>query len=129
MQHADTSASGLAAPRASGTLEAHYAPNAKLRLMDAKALQTALDLLGSDVGGSSDAPVIATYARVLLRSASGGVLRRRMPEDAASTARQLFSVLREFDALGVKLIWVETPPEGVEWDGVRDRLQRASVAG
>jgi L-threonylcarbamoyladenylate synthase len=128
-QRSDRHDQGLAAPRASGTLEAHYAPNAKLRLMDAKALQTALDLLGSDVGGSSDAPVIATYARVLLRSASGGVLRRRMPEDAASTARQLFSVLREFDALGVKLIWVETPPEGVEWDGVRDRLQRASVAG
>ena len=36
------------APRASGTLEAHYAPRAALRLMDARALQTALDLLGAD---------------------------------------------------------------------------------
>jgi hypothetical protein len=44
------------------------AVNAKLRLMDAKALQTALDLLGSDVGGSSDAPVIATYARAILKT-------------------------------------------------------------
>ncbi|MCH4584099.1 Sua5/YciO/YrdC/YwlC family protein, partial [Achromobacter xylosoxidans] len=35
-------------PRASGTLEAHYAPSAKVRLMDAKALQTGLDLLGAD---------------------------------------------------------------------------------
>ena len=33
------------APRASGTLEAHYAPAAKVRLMHAKALQTSLDLL------------------------------------------------------------------------------------
>ena len=128
-QRTDRNAPGLAAPRASGTLEAHYAPSAKLRLMDAKALQTALDLLGSDVGGGSDAPVIATYARALLRSASVGVLRRRMPEDAASTAQQLFSVLREFDDRGVKLIWVETLPEGAEWDGVRDRLLRASAAG
>jgi L-threonylcarbamoyladenylate synthase len=50
-----------------------------------------------------------------------------MPDDAAATAHQLFAVLREFDAQGVKLIWVETPPETPEWDGVRDRLQRAAA--
>jgi L-threonylcarbamoyladenylate synthase len=30
------------------------------------------------------------------------------------------------DAQGVKLILIETPPEAPEWDGVRDRLQRAA---
>src|SRR5690606_5050538 len=35
-------------PRASGTLLAHYAPNAKVRLMEAPQLQAALDLLGAD---------------------------------------------------------------------------------
>lgn len=35
-------------PRASGTLEAHYAPNAKVRLMDAKTLQAGLDVLGAN---------------------------------------------------------------------------------
>jgi L-threonylcarbamoyladenylate synthase len=109
------------APRASGTLESHYAPRAKVRLMDAKSLQTALDLLGSE------AAQIATYSRVILRSSSPAILRRRMPDDAAETARQLFAVLREFDAQGVRLIWVETPPPAPEWDGVRDRLQRASA--
>jgi L-threonylcarbamoyladenylate synthase len=39
----------------------------------------------------------------------------------------LFSKLREMDAQGVKLIWVEAPPEALEWDGVRDRLTRASA--
>ena len=114
------------APRASGTLEAHYAPKARLRLMDARALQTALDLLGHDV--NAPVPMIATYARTVLHSGAQGVLRRRMPDDAASTAQQLFAVLREFDACGVKLIWVETPPDTPDWDGVRDRLQRASSA-
>ncbi|GAC1601487.1 MAG: L-threonylcarbamoyladenylate synthase [Ramlibacter sp.] len=109
------------APRASGTLESHYAPNAKLRLMDARSLQTALDLLGAE------ASRIATYSRVVLRSPSPQLVRRRMPDDAAETARQLFAVLRDFDAQGVRLIWVETPPAGPEWDGVRDRLQRASA--
>ena len=40
-------------PRASGTLEAHYAPTATVRLMNAKALQTGLDLLGADAAPSS----------------------------------------------------------------------------
>jgi L-threonylcarbamoyladenylate synthase len=110
------------APRASGTLQAHYAPNAPVRLMDAQALQTALDLLGPDAAG------IAIYSRAIMQTRSGQVLRRRMPDDAAETARQLFAVLREFDAQGVRLIWVETPPPGPEWDGVRDRLQRAAAA-
>ena len=52
-----------------------------------------------------------------------------MPDDAATTAQQLFAVLRDFDAKGVKLIWVETPPASADWDAVRDRLQRASAAG
>jgi L-threonylcarbamoyladenylate synthase len=125
------------APRASGTLESHYAPNAKVRLMDAQALQTALDLIGDglDVAaantattGSVASPTIATYARAILKTGSEKVLRRRMPDDAAATAQQLFAVLREFDAQGVKLIWIETPPDDAEWDGVRDRLQRASAA-
>jgi L-threonylcarbamoyladenylate synthase len=111
-----------AAPRASGTLEAHYAPRARVRLMDARALQTALDLLGADAAN------IATYSRAILRTASGQVLRRRMPDDARETARQLFAVLRAFDEQQVRLIWVETPPADPEWDGVRDRLQRAAAA-
>jgi L-threonylcarbamoyladenylate synthase len=114
------------APRASGTLESHYAPKARVRLMDGKTLQTALDLLGADIDGAGY--VIATYSRVILKSRSIKVLRRRMPDDAAATAQQLFAVLREFDAQGVKLIWVETPPDDPEWDGVRDRLERASAA-
>jgi L-threonylcarbamoyladenylate synthase len=110
-----------ASPRASGTLESHYAPHAKVRLMDAPALQTALDVLGNEAQG------IAIYSRVILKTPSTGVLRRRMPDDAAETARQLFAVLRDFDAQGVRLIWVETPPDAPEWAGVRDRLQRAAA--
>lgn len=108
------------APRASGTLESHYAPRAPLRLMEAKALQTALDLLGAE------AKNIAVYARQPLKSPSSHLILRRMPDDALATAQQLFAVLREFDAKGVKLIWVESIPADTSWDGVRDRLQRAA---
>ena len=109
-------------PRASGTLLAHYAPNAKLRLMDAKALQAGLEVLGTD------AAHLAVYARTPLRSASSAVLLRRMPDDAAATAAQLFAVLRGFDDQGARLSGIETPPDSPDWEGVRDRLQRAAAA-
>jgi L-threonylcarbamoyladenylate synthase len=123
------------APKASGTLDSHYAPKAKVRLMDARALQTALDLIGDDADAAKNlskasqapqGPLIATWSRAILKTPSRSVLRRRMPDDATSTAQQLFAVLREFDDQGVKLIWIETPPVAPEWDGVRDRLQRAA---
>jgi len=109
-----------AAPRASGTLVSHYAPTAKVRLMDARMLQTALDVLGKD------ARHIAVYARTRLR-AGPGVIQRTMPADAAACAHELFAVLRELDTQGVRLIWVETPPPLSDWDGVRDRLDRAAA--
>ncbi len=110
------------APRASGTLQAHYAPQAKLCLMHTAALQTALDLLGAD------AAPIAVYARSILKVKSDQIVYRRMPDDASATAQQLFAVLRDFDAKGIRLIWVEQVPDTPEWDGVRDRLARASAS-
>lgn len=110
-----------AAPRAPGTLESHYAPKAKVRLMDARALRTGLTLLGAD------AAHLAVYARTPVTSASEQVLVRRMPDDAGATAQQLFAVLRSFDDAGVRLIWVEIPPDTPEWEGVKDRLQRAAA--
>jgi L-threonylcarbamoyladenylate synthase len=109
-----------AAPRASGTLEAHYAPRARLRLMDGPMLRQALDLLGRD------APPLAVYSRTV--KPAGGIAHREMPQDAKAAAHELFAALRALDAPGVTLIWVEQPPPGPEWDGVRDRLQRAAAA-
>jgi L-threonylcarbamoyladenylate synthase len=111
-----------AGPRASGTLESHYAPNAKVRLMDGKMLQTALNVIGDE------AAPIAIYARSPLRIRSDKIVLRRMPDDPAEAARQLFAVLREFDTRGVQLIWVESPPDLPDWEGVRDRLQRAAAS-
>jgi L-threonylcarbamoyladenylate synthase len=109
------------APRASGTLESHYAPRATVRLMDASSLRSALRVLGTD------APRIGVYARTAVHSGSSQVTVRRLPDDAATAARELFAVLRELDDAGVQLIWVEAPPADPAWDGVRDRLQRAAV--
>jgi L-threonylcarbamoyladenylate synthase len=121
----------VAAPRASGSLESHYAPNARVRLMDAKALQTALNAMDANnataAAQTSPGPV-AVYARCPLR-VSTPALHRQMPDEAAAAAQQLFAVLRELDALGVSQIWVQAPPDAPEWDGVRDRLGRAAADG
>ena len=110
------------APRASGTLEAHYAPRAKLRLMPAEQLRVALAVLPK-----STVNPVAVYCRTVT---PGRAVRaaRTMPDNPAAAAHELFAVLRELDATGASLIWVETPPEGQAWDGIRDRLQRAAAA-
>jgi L-threonylcarbamoyladenylate synthase len=120
------------APRASGTLESHYAPKAKVRLMHAPAMQAALDRLAAaaSVGadGSHQHPAVAIYSRTRMATPPEQVVAEQMPPDAASTAHQLFAVLRALDAQGVNEIWIDTPPEDAEWDGVRDRLQRAAAS-
>jgi L-threonylcarbamoyladenylate synthase len=110
------------APRASGTLEAHYAPRAKLRLMSAGQLRAALDVLPK-----SGVNPVAVYFRTVT---PGGAARasRAMPDNPLAAAHELFSALRELDASGASLIWVETPPDAPAWEGVRDRLQRAAAA-
>ena len=111
-----------ASPRVSGTLASHYAPTAPVRLWPRAALQARL-LAPAPAGG-----VVAVYSR-LSPTGSPGWVYRVMPETAAATAHELFSVLRDLDSAGVAAIWVESPPPGAEWDGVRDRLQRAAASG
>lgn len=109
-------------PRASGTLEAHYAPRAKVRLMAGPMLHTALQMLGAE------ALKLAVYSRTVRLPAGSPLRRKAMPAEPAAAAHELFAALRELDAEGVDLIWVEEPPAEPAWEGVRDRLRRAAAA-
>ena len=91
--------------------------------MPAQALRDALRLLGAQVSDLR----LAVYSRSVM-APGRGTPHRRMPDNANAAAHELFAVLREFDALGIELIWIELPPAGAEWDGVRDRLMRAAAA-
>jgi L-threonylcarbamoyladenylate synthase len=75
---------------------------------------------------------LATWTRTPLLSVeqvalSEGVKQFTMPSDAAQCAHDLFAQLRAMDALGVHEMWIETPPDGEAWEGVKDRLQRAAA--
>jgi L-threonylcarbamoyladenylate synthase len=121
------------APRAPGTLESHYAPRATLRLMPAAALRDALALwlqaqaATDKVPAAGGVPRLAVYSRTVRPPAAAGLVARTMPDVPRAAAFELFAALRELDSQGVALIWVEQPPDGSEWDGVRDRLQRAAA--
>jgi L-threonylcarbamoyladenylate synthase len=50
-----------------------------------------------------------------------------MPRNAPEYAARLYSTLHDLDAEGYDWIAVEAPPETPEWEGVLDRLRRASA--
>lgn len=119
------------APRASGTLLAHYAPRAKVRLMAETPMLRELDLLiPALLGWLHPIPKVAVYSRSAWahRPVQPGVAMKAMPAQAERAAHDLFADLRDMDAQGVEEIWVESPPDEPAWDGVRDRLMRAAAA-
>jgi L-threonylcarbamoyladenylate synthase len=105
------------APAAPGMLLSHYAPRAKLCLGTAADIETQAAFANAS---------IAVWVRSNLQLPAH-VKQIDMPGNATAAAHELFATLRELDALGVAQIWVETPPAGDDWEGVRDRLQRASA--
>jgi L-threonylcarbamoyladenylate synthase len=116
--------SGQAAPRASGTLESHYAPRAKVRLMSAQDIQAKLQALGPHANNLGLWSVEQPSPQADM---GAGVLWRQQATTAEQAAHDLFSVLRDLDTRGVTQIWVQLPPDTPEWEGVRDRLQRAAA--
>ena len=114
------------APKASGTLEAHYAPRAKVRLMHAQQIEDALQVLLQTPG--FEPRTLGVYARTQPRQASAQIHFMHMPADPTLAAAELFAKLREFDGLGVSLLWVEQPPSDLAWEGIADRLRRAQAS-
>ena len=120
------------APRASGTLESHYAPMAQVHLMTAMELQQAVSAHSSTniqiKGRAIDAVAIWSRSAVQLPAGTEALFKLQpMPSTAQDCAHNLFAQLRAFDAQGVSQIWVELPPFAPEWEGVRDRLTRAAA--
>ena len=115
------------APRASGTLDSHYAPRARVQLMTADALQQAIDHAARQSPSSELTAIWSRSPLQLPRVKAAQFHWQPMPETAQAAAHDLFAQLRAFDAQGADHIWVEVPPPEAAWDGVRDRLIRAAT--
>ena len=105
------------APRASGTLESHYAPHTPVAMQD--SAQLAATLLQLAVAGRSVA--LIHYSDFGPAHASV-----RLPLTPDGFAHALYAALRAMDHAGADLILVEAPPQGGQWLGVNDRLRRAA---
>ncbi len=110
--------------RAPGTLAAHYAPAARVVVVDAGDVTTTLsnsdDMINDDARTGllalADVPTPA------------GIVRLAAPTTADDYARVLYSALREADALQLtRVIAVSPSPDGVG-AAVADRLRRAAAS-
>ena len=112
-------------PRVSGSLKAHYAPNTPLRLYAAGA---ALDCIAQYPDTKSHVALIVWESEQMRDPQVLGasqIQQVSIPEQSDLFASRLYRLLRDLDDHSWDLIVMPEPPIGQEWDGVRDRLQRA----
>ena len=110
-----------AAPRVSGSLDAHYAPSTPVALVDTEALPSLQQQLGN-----AGRRYALMHRSPLPDPADGRVAALRMPQGADAYAHGLYAALREMDTAGAELIIVERPPADDPWQGINDRLRRAA---
>jgi L-threonylcarbamoyladenylate synthase len=112
--------------RAPGTLPAHYAPNARVVVVEAAAdLPAALRGLDADdaVG------VLGLRADLDAVAPPGPVTTLSTPATDEEYARALYRSLREADDLGIDVVVAVLPPPDGLGAAVGDRLRRAAAAG
>jgi L-threonylcarbamoyladenylate synthase len=109
------------APRAPGTLAAHYAPQTPLTLVEGDLLAELVATLTRQ--GKSVAVLALSEARPLLP----GLQWIAAPREAAGYAHALYSNLRVLDAARCDAILVEQPPREAAWTAINDRLTRAAA--
>ena len=110
-----------AAPRASGTLKAHYAPRTELELAgDARVADVpGIGLPSGQVALVSFDPAPA--------STDARVQWRQVPSDPARYAQALYAAARA-GRQGYARIVVQAPPANDAWHAVNDRIGRAAAA-
>lgn len=114
-----------AIPRVSGSLKAHYAPNTPMRMYALGALQ---DCLAEYPDTKSRVAVVMWESEQAISFGQSTHLELHTvtaPLSSALFASGLYRLLRDLDDQAWDLILMPEPPKGQEWDGVRDRLQRA----
>ena len=118
-----------AAPRASGTLESHYAPRTPVAIVSNEKMAETLGRLRAGgwrlalmhcrpqswlAGASRHVPSAELIATVELQV------------DPVAYGHDLYAALRRLDHAAADLIIVEAPPVSAAWQAVNDRLQRAA---
>ena len=106
-----------AAPRASGTLESHYAPHTPVAMQDRDTLLQSLARLRA---------AGRTAALIHYSAIPHDGPEKSLPSEPEGFAHALYAALREMDTRSADVILVEAPPTTGAWMGVNDRLRRAA---
>ncbi len=112
-----------AAPRASGTLKAHYAPRTPLELASDARMQQVL--LGRNL---PEGRVVLVAYGPQPAAVDARVQWQAVPADPARYAQALYGLLRDLDGQGYARIIVQAPPATEDWHAVNDRIGRAAAA-
>ena len=111
-----------AVPRASGTLKAHYAPQTRLSLFDARELDGLL----------ASRPQQERWAIYAFEATPGKLPEQvqwhQVPSDPVRYAHDLYALLRDADQQHFDHLLIQRLPGDNAWDAVSDRLQRAAAA-
>jgi L-threonylcarbamoyladenylate synthase len=109
--------------RSPGLLPRHYAPGARLVVLQWRDDRDLLSQLAA-----LDSPGAGVHVIAHTRVPSGENLGRVsiIPHDAEAFARALYAELHRCDEDGARFIVVEAPPETAEWSAINDRLRRAT---
>jgi len=102
-------------PKAPGQHKLHYSPSTPLRMFETKAALLAF------------AELQTNCAALLI--GKGEVIRGptfNLSDNPTEMAEKLYDTLHQMDALGVKTLLIEMPPDQPKWLAIRDRLVRAS---
>ena len=108
------------APRAPGTLAAHYAPKTPASLLPADVLRAELtQFIARD-------EVVAVLARTLDPPDDFDGAWITGARDPAGYAHDLYAHLRALDAAEADTLLIENVPDDPAWHAIRDRLTRAT---
>jgi L-threonylcarbamoyladenylate synthase len=113
-----------AALKSPGLLKKHYAPKAKLLILN---WSDEPDLQSQISGYKPASGKIHVVAHTKIPAGFNARNVSVIPHDAEAFARALYAELHRCDAAGAKLIVVEAPPDLPEWSGIADRLRRAAA--
>lgn len=124
----------ISTPRVSGALDSHYAPKTITRLLSAQTIDDILKTKKNIVVLSQRKyithPVKLYDARVPHRAPlinpdiSHWIV---MPNDPHAYAHRLYEQLHFADNLKCQEIWIEHVPDTSEWNGILDRITKASA--
>jgi L-threonylcarbamoyladenylate synthase len=109
---------GADSPRASGTLEAHYAPRTPMLLLTREAMERE---------GAQQRALGQRVALLALGALPAGFNGEALPDEAEAYAHGLYAALRALDEGDAHLLLVQRPPERGDWLAVNDRLRRAAA--